>query len=139
MVMKYFLFGCLLFTISFIHAQVNRDSSFVIDLNHVYTDQELDEVPHFPDGDQGFREIYSLIRYPADAREKGIKGKVTITVVIERDGSLTNAKVTKSVYPSLDAEALRVSKLITSRMIPGKINGIPVRSEYSFPIGYYLQ
>ncbi len=120
-------------------AQADIDTSTHIDLHRVYSKDEVDEPPHFPKGQKYFSEISSSIHYPADAREKGIKGQVMISMIVETDGSMTNARVSKGVYPSLDAEALRVAKLITTRMIPGTIKGIPVRSEYSFPIGFYLQ
>lgn len=136
--MKYILSVLFILAIQLGFAQTNTDS-LGIDLNKVYSKDEVDTPVRFQDGMEYFPEIFSAIRYPADAREKGISGNVTITVIVERDGSVTNAKVTKAVYPSIDAESLRVSKLIKSRMIPAEIKGIAVRSEYSFPIKFYLQ
>ena len=116
--------------------QVQTDF-IAIDLEHVYSKDEVDVPAHFEDERNIFTDIDII--YPADAREQGIKGKVTITVIVERDGAMTNPKVTKSVYPSLDAEALRVTRLTKTKVIPAEIMGIPVRSEFSFPIGFYLQ
>jgi TonB family protein len=136
--MKYILSVLFILAIQLNFAQTNTDS-LAIDLDKVYAKDEVDSPVRFQDGMEYFPEIRTFIQYPKDAREKGISGKVMITVVVERDGTSTNAKVTKHVYPSLDAEALRAALLIRSKMIPAEIKGIAVRSEYTFPISFYLQ
>ena len=63
---------------------------------------------------------------------------VNRTMVVERDGSVAEAKVVKSVYPSLDEEALRVVSGMP-KWIPGKLNGESVRTKYTIPITFRIQ
>ena len=61
-----------------------------------------------------------------------------MTFVVERDGSITDVKVVKSVDPSLDKEAIRVTKAMP-HWIPGKQNGSAVRVKYTLPVTFRLQ
>ena len=67
-----------------------------------------------------------------------IQGRVIVTFVVERDGSITDVKVVKSVDPSLDKEAQRVVKAMP-HWIPGKQNGSAVRVKYTVPVTFKLQ
>ena len=79
------------------------------------------------------------IKYPAEAQQQGKQGKVVVTFVIEKDGSITNAKVTQALYPSLDEESLRVVKSMP-KWTPGKMKGgKAVRVQYTVPLTYRLQ
>lgn len=78
------------------------------------------------------------IKYPKEAEKKGIQGRVICTFVVEKDGSITNVKVSKSVEPSLDAEAVRVLSAMP-RWIPGKQADKPVSTKYTLPITFRLQ
>ena len=78
------------------------------------------------------------IKYPVIAEENGVQGRVIVTFVVERDGSITDVKVVKSVDPSLDKEAQRVVKGMP-RWIPGKQNGSAVRVKYTVPVTFRLQ
>lgn len=101
-----------------------------------YTKREI--VPQFNGGLDAFGNYLGKnIRYPADAREKNIQGRVIISFVVEKDGSIGDAKVAKSVYPSVDAEAVRVIKN-SPKWIPGFRFGRPVRVLYSVPISFNL-
>lgn len=77
------------------------------------------------------------IKYPADARRKGIEGKVFIAFVIETDGSISNARVLQGVYESLDQEALRVVNAMPN-WVPGLYRGQTVRVEYILPVNFKL-
>ena len=66
------------------------------------------------------------------------KGRVIVTFVVERDGSITDVRVVKSVDPSLDKEAVRVTKSMP-HWIPGKQNGSAVRVKYTLPVTFRLQ
>lgn len=67
------------------------------------------------------------------------QGKVVVTFVIEKDGSITNAKVTQALYPSLDEESLRIVKSMP-KWTPGKMkDGKVVRVQYTVPLTYRLQ
>ena len=78
------------------------------------------------------------IKYPVVAEENGVQGRVIVTFVVERDGSITDVKVVKSVDPSLDKEAQRVVKSMP-HWIPGKQNGSAVRVKYTVPVTFRLQ
>ena len=98
-----------------------------------------DEMPQFPGGPQAvFEYLSKSIRYPTDAKENGVQGKVLCSFVIERDGSISNVIVVKSIHPSLDKEAKRVISSMPD-WIPGKQNGNFVRVRYTLPVTFSLQ
>ena len=82
--------------------------------------------------------ISSNIRYPIVAKENGVQGRVIVSFIIEKDGSLNDIKVIKSVDPSLDKEAVRVAKSMP-RWIAGRQNGRFVRVKYNIPISFRLE
>ncbi|UKK55074.1 energy transducer TonB [Prevotella sp. E2-28] len=82
--------------------------------------------------------LNKAIKYPPVAEENGIQGRVITTFVVERDGSITDVKVLKSVDPSLDREAVRVVRSMP-RWIPGKQKGSPVRVKFTLPVTFRLQ
>lgn len=99
----------------------------------------VEEMPSFPGGASGLMAYLGQnIKYPVVAEENGIQGRVIVTFVVERDGSITDVKVVKSVDPSLDKEAVRVIKIMP-RWKPGKQNGAAVRVKYTTPVTFRLQ
>ena len=99
---------------------------------------EVDEMPQFPGGMAGMMQyLNNNLRYPQDAREAGTQGRVIVSFIIEKDGSISNAKVAKSTYSSLDEEALRVVSAMPN-WTPGKQYGQPVRVKYSVPVSFRL-
>ncbi|MGZ3946417.1 MAG: TonB family protein [Mucilaginibacter sp.] len=99
---------------------------------------EVEKAPSFPGGGQALgRFLADNIRYPVSARENGIQGTVEISFVIEKDGTLTGAKVSNGVAKIIDDEALRVMRLCPP-WSPGTINGAAVRSTYNAPITFSL-
>ena len=99
----------------------------------------VEQMPSFPGGDAELMKFLNThIKYPAVAEENGIQGRVVATFVVERDGSITDVKVIKSVDPSLDKEAIRVLKSMP-KWIPGKQNGSAVRVKYTVPVTFRLQ
>lgn len=99
----------------------------------------VEQMPSFPGGDAALMEYLSKnIRYPVVAEENGVQGRVILTFVVERDGSITDVRVVKSVDPSLDKEATRVIKSMPN-WIPGKQNGATVRVKYTVPVTFRLQ
>ena len=95
--------------------------------------------PSFPGGYTAMKTyLNDSIRYPMDAYESGIAGIVVIKMVVEADGSITNAKVVRSVSPSLDAEALRVV-LAMPKWIPAQHNGRAVPVYYNLPVRFKIQ
>lgn len=93
--------------------------------------------PSFPGGDQALMKfIDDNVRYPEDYEGCG-QGRVVVSFMIERDGSITDAKVERSVDPPLDKEALRVVGLMP-KWCPGKTNGEAVRVKYYLPVKFQL-
>lgn len=109
----------------------------ITDDNSIYTTVETQ--PEFPGGLGAL--LSTLARnqkYPPLAAENGIQGKVTVSFVIERDGSVGDVNVIKSVSPELDKEAMRVVKLLP-KFTPGKINGRAVRTKMNVPMIFRLK
>ena len=100
----------------------------------------VDNMPQFPGGGPSalFEYLTTSIRYPKDAMEQGIQGRAIVTFVVEKDGSISGARVVKSYHPSLDAEALRIINAMPN-WIPGSINGEPARVKYTAPVTFRLQ
>jgi len=99
---------------------------------------EVDEMPQFPGGMPAMMQyLSSNIRYPEDARAAGAQGRVIVSFIVEKDGSISNARVAKSTYSSLDEEALRVVSAMP-KFTPGKQYGQPVRVKYSIPVSFRL-
>ena len=99
----------------------------------------VEVMPSFPGG-QGalFEWLSKNIKYPVVAEENGVQGRVIMTFVVERNGSITDVQVVKSVDPSLDKEAVRVVKAMP-HWIPGKQNGSAVRVKFTVPVTFRLQ
>ncbi len=83
------------------------------------------------------RFVASNLQYPTTARANGIQGRVITTFVVEKDGTISNAKVVHSVESSIDQEALRIVKSMP-KWTPGKQNGKPVRVKYTMPVVFRL-
>ena len=99
----------------------------------------VEQMPSFPGGMAALMAyLQKNIKYPPVAEENGIQGRVVCSFVVERDGSVTDIKVAKSVDPSLDKEAVRVVGAMP-RWIPGKQNGQSVRVKYTLPVTFRLQ
>ena len=99
----------------------------------------VEEMPSFPGGNGALMSfLNSNIKYPVVAQENGVQGRVIVGFVVERDGSITDVKVMRSVDPSLDREAQRVVKAMP-RWKPGKQNGSAVRVKYTVPVVFRLQ
>ena len=99
----------------------------------------VEEMPHFPGGPAALQAFLSSnTKYPVVAQENGVQGRVIVSFVVERDGSITDVKVVRSVDPSLDREATRVVKSMP-RWSPGKQNGSAVRVKYTVPVVFRLQ
>lgn len=95
-------------------------------------------MPQFPGG-QGVMMKYlaANIKYPASAVKAKKQGRVIIAFVIQKDGSVTNARIVKSVDPELDAEALRIVKAMPN-WTPGTQDGKPVDVNYTIPVVFSL-
>lgn len=107
------------------------------DINGVY--DIVEQMPMFPGGDRKLMEyLASSIQYPLECKESCIQGRVIVTFVVERDGSISHAKVAKSLDPRLDAEALRVVNAMP-KWIPGRQGGVTVAVKYTIPVTFRLK
>jgi len=101
--------------------------------------QVVETMPSFPGGDAAlFKFLNDNIKYPVIAQENGIQGRVICQFVVNRDGSIVDVEVVRSVDPSLDKEAIRVIKAMPN-WAPGKQRGKAVRVKYTLPVNFRLQ
>ena len=107
----------------------------------VVTSQIVEEPPLF-DGKHpeiGFREyVNKNLTFPQVYADAGISGRVIVEFIIEKDGSISNAKVIRSIDPPIDAEALRVINNSPANWKPAEIRGKPVRYRYIFSVDFRL-
>ena len=96
----------------------------------------VDEMPEFPGGPQALLEyLMKNIRYPKEAEDVCVQGRVIVQFVVDKDGTIKDAHIVKSVYPALDEEALRVVNSMP-KWIPGKQNGEAVSVKYTIPVSF---
>lgn len=99
----------------------------------------VENMPEFAGGMGGLMQYLSKnIKYPVEAQKAGIQGRVIMQVIIDKDGNVTNPKVTQPVDPLLDTEAIRVTASMP-KWKPGTQRGMPVNVKYTFPIVFRLQ
>lgn len=99
----------------------------------------VDQQAEFPGGVEAlFKWLSANLIYPKEAQEIGIEGKVGVKFVVNTDGSISDIQVSRSVHPSLDAEAIRLVKKMP-KWQPAKNNGVPVRSYFTLPFTFRLQ
>ena len=102
--------------------------------NEVNEIDKVDEKPSFPGGESAMKSyLNSNVKYPVEARENCIQGRVIVQFIIEKDGSISDVKISESVNPSFDREALRVVKAMP-KWNPGKLQGIPARVKNEVPV-----
>ena len=107
--------------------------------NEVNEIDKVDEKPSFPGRESAMKSyLNSNVKYPDVAQENGVQGRVIVESIIEKDGSMSDVKVIRSVDPSLDREALRVVKAMP-KWTPAKLKGIPVRTKCTTPVVFRLQ
>ena len=100
---------------------------------------EVEQAPEFQGGiDKFYKFLGQNIKYPAVAKEKKVEGKVLVSFIVEKDGSLSNIKVLKEPGSGCGNEALRVMKL-SPKWKPGVQNGHKVRVQYTLPITFALK
>ncbi|MBQ2491199.1 MAG: energy transducer TonB [Muribaculaceae bacterium] len=99
----------------------------------------VEQMPEFPGGMPAMIEfLQTNLNYPKDAKKQKVGGRVLVMFVVETDGSMSNVRVAKKIFPSLDAEALRVVKAMP-KWNPGKEKGKPVRVNFAIPIVFSLK
>jgi protein TonB len=128
----------ILFLLCFLALQTNfsQAQSSSKDTSKIYS--AVEKSASFPGGLDAFGKFLgSNLRYPKEARDNNIQGRVILTFIVEKDGSLTDIKAERSPDPSLSTEAVRVMSA-SPKWIPGTQNGKPVRVQYAVPIAFSL-
>lgn len=99
----------------------------------------VEKMPEFPGGNDALIDfIAKTVQYPVSAQQAGIQGRVVCSFIVNKDGSLSEAEVIKSLEPSLDAEALRVIGEMPN-WTPGTQRGQAVKVKYTVPVTFRLQ
>lgn len=113
------------------------DSGVQLPQDSIY--EIVDVMPIFPGGETGMLKFLSdNIKYPAEAQEAGLEGRVFTRFIVNDDGSVSDVEILRSVHPLLDAEAVRVVKAMP-KWTPGKVGGKAVKVRYSLPLVFRLQ
>lgn len=98
----------------------------------------VEKMPEFEGGVQNLLQFLKAnITYPEEAKKNGTQGRVVVQFVVDKDGSITDANIVKSVSPELDAEALRVVKIMP-KWTPGEQKGEKVRVKFTLPVQFKL-
>ncbi len=98
----------------------------------------VEEMPKYPGGvDAQVKFLTNNVKFPELARKEGVTGKVYVTFVIEKDGSVSNVRVIRGIGSGCDEEAIRVVKAMP-KWIPGKQKGKTVRVQFNLPIVFNL-
>lgn len=113
---------------------VNWNPNEELAYNEVIEIDKVDEKPSFPGGESAMKSyLNSNVKYPVEAQENCIQGRVIVQFIIEKDGSISDVKISRSDDPSFDREALRVVKAMP-KWNPGKLQGIPARVKNEVPV-----
>ncbi len=98
----------------------------------------VEKLPSFPGGEEGFANyLAKSIRYPKEAKDKKLQGRVIISFIVEKDGKLTNLKVLRDIGGGCGPEAVRVLSE-SPNWNPGLQNGKPVRVSFTMPVNFSL-
>jgi protein TonB len=113
-------------------AQVDKQDS----LDRVY---EISVMPEFPGGEAALAAfIKKEVKYPKKAKRAGIQGKVLVSFVVDKDGSVTDVSIARGMDPLLDEEAMRAVRLMP-KWTPGLLNGKPVKTKFNLPVSFVLK
>lgn len=101
--------------------------------------EKVEQMPEFPGGNEELINfLVKAVQYPDEAKKKGTQGKVFVSFVVGKDGTVTNAKIAKGADPLLDAEALRVVGTMP-KWNPGKEKREAVAVQFTLPIVFALK
>lgn len=104
----------------------------------VYDFTQADTPPSFPGGMNNFyKYLGETVKYPKEAQDKNVQGKVFLSYIIEKDGTVNDVKVERGLGSGLDEEAVRVLEA-SPKWTPGKKGNQPVRVMYNLPINFAL-
>ena len=98
----------------------------------------VEEMPAFPGGSKKLLEYLMENTHYPDEPEVCAQGRVVVSFIVEKDGSISDVKTVKGIHPSFDEEAVRVVKSMP-KWKPGKCNGESTRVKYTVPITFRLK
>lgn len=100
--------------------------------------ETCEQLPQFGENNSELAKfLMENVKYPKDAAKNKIQGRVLVEFIVDKEGNIKNPTILQSAYPSLDAEALRVVKLMP-RWTPGYHDGKPVNVKFALPIVFKL-
>ncbi|RFZ81764.1 TonB family protein [Mucilaginibacter terrenus] len=118
--------------------QETKAAAIADTLNNGQIYLQVEQQPGFPGGDAAFGAYLArVVKYPKKARELNIQGRVILSFIVEKDGSLTDVKVVRGVGYGTDEEAVKALKN-SPKWTPGTQNGKKVRVQYAVPISFSL-
>ena len=118
---------------------INEDNVAPVEPEEQTIFEVVENMPDFPGGQAALMQYLAKnIKYPTIAQENGTQGRVIVQFVVNKDGSIVDAKVVRSVDPYLDKEALRVINTMP-KWKPGMQRGKPVRVKFTVPVMFRLQ
>ena len=130
LILMFLMAGCFLMTANAQKTVVSQTNQKVFDT--------VEQMPEYPGGMQAMIEfLQANMKYPEDAAKQKVEGRVMVQFVVETDGSVSDVHVAKQVFPSLDAEAIRVVQAMP-KWTPGKEKGKVVRVKYNLPIVFRM-
>ena len=99
----------------------------------------VEQMPQYPGGEEALKKyLKEELKYPSAAAQQGIHGRVIVSFVVNRDGSISDAKICKSLDTACDEEALRLVNGMP-KWIPGKTDNKNVRVKYTLPVNFSLK
>ncbi len=99
----------------------------------------VEKMPSFPEGEEARQNfLRKNIKYPKEAKEKGIEGVVYVSFIVNKIGEVIEGKIVRGVHPLLDDEALRVVSLMPI-WTPGTQSGKPVLVQFTMPVRFALK
>ena len=98
----------------------------------------VEVMPQFPGGQDSLMSfLMHTVKYPKEAMEKGVQGRVVVQFIVEKDGTVSSPNVIRAVTPALDQEAIRVVQSMP-KWAPGKQRGKEVRTKFTLPVTFRL-
>ena len=130
LILMLFMLECCLMTANAQKTVVSQTNQKVFDT--------VEQMPEYTGGMQAMIAfLQTNMKYPEDAAKQKVEGRVMVQFVVETDGSVSDVHVAKQVFPSLDAEAVRVVQAMP-KWTPGKEKGRVVRVKYLLPIVFRM-
>lgn len=131
-----FVLALLLSAHTAMHAQSNQNTERNASDEKIF--DVVEQPPSFPGGQAALMSYLSKsVKYPQEAMEDNVQGRVIVGFIVEKDGSVSNAKIIRGVDSALDKEAIRIV-MSMPKWTPGRQNGRNVRTKYNVPVNFKL-